>query len=492
MQPYIDAVKASVMTIATKMKSIYANLDLQLAFVRYTDYDIPEHRRTTSLNFTRDVKAFERYVGKIRAEGGDDFPEDVFGGLHHALFKLDWGTSKNTNILIHIADAPCHGDRYHDYAEYDAYPKGDPAKISFPSLMCRVIDLRLSYWFGRISHYTDKMISKFNAELERQDSTFPSINTFAALEDPMALAKSVTSAAIESVTATMAALNMNTSTLREFKLDPSRREYVNWPAIPAFKAAQLMFKLPNYESLTSVQSAFEEQVTSIYVKVAPQPFAVGALRLAYHAKLYVGSDLDERNSKHIVLKLMKHVTTAKDLQQRYIQEMEAATVAAKLANDYNNMISSRRIKASQFTFGVVKIAKFATDPTDHSSSSKASSKASSSTPIDRTIFNLEPYIEGKYEKFTTNSGFIEDSDLAREFSCFSHWTYAKTSGKVMVVDLQGVNNERGIFFTDPAVHSTNLHRFGKTNLGPDGFARFFKTHSCSELCYELGIQNVKI
>jgi hypothetical protein len=91
---------------------------------------------------------------------------------------------------------------------------------------------------------------------------------------------------------------------------------------------------------------------------------------------------------------------------------------------------------------------------------------------------LEPWITGKYEKFTSNAGHIaKDSDLAQ---AYSHFTWEFTSGEIMVADIQGVGNT----LTDPQIHSLD-DRFGRGNLqhkghdaGPDGFcfACSFSSH----------------
>ena len=44
----------------------------------------------------------------MRLSGGGDKPEDVFGGLEKVL-TVDW-KAPLTRMVIHIADAPGHGD----------------------------------------------------------------------------------------------------------------------------------------------------------------------------------------------------------------------------------------------------------------------------------------------------------------------------------------------------------------------------------------------
>ena len=67
-------------------------------------------------------------------------------------------------VLIHIADAPCHGKQYHDMG--DDHPCGDPAGISHEDMMRKVVVNKVYYWFGYINQKsTDKMISVFNQSL---------------------------------------------------------------------------------------------------------------------------------------------------------------------------------------------------------------------------------------------------------------------------------------------------------------------------------------
>lgn len=68
-------------------------------------------------------------------------------------------------VIIHIADAPCHGIQYHGEGG-DTYPNGDPAGISHEQMMRQIVESKVYYWFGYISQSsTDKMISVFNQSL---------------------------------------------------------------------------------------------------------------------------------------------------------------------------------------------------------------------------------------------------------------------------------------------------------------------------------------
>jgi hypothetical protein len=76
---------------------------------------------------------------------------------------------------------------------------------------------------------------------------------------------------------------------------------------------------------------------------------------------------------------------------------------------------------------------------------------------------------------------------------FSHWTHERTwedrsvaPVPVLVCDIQGVCNEHGYNYTDPAIHSTNNDgRYGRTDRGQKGIERFYQSHQCNEICLKL-------
>ncbi|XP_038062563.1 alpha-protein kinase 1-like [Patiria miniata] len=99
---------------------------------------------------------------------------------------------------------------------------------------------------------------------------------------------------------------------------------------------------------------------------------------------------------------------------------------------------------------------------------------------------VEPYLEGKYVKFNNNSGYSEKADIATP-AAFSHFTYHESNGTALVCDLQGVRSSSGYKFSDPAVNSkgTELGFYGSTDLGICGIVKFFKNHTCNDLCKRL-------
>jgi len=111
--------------------------------------------------------------------------------------------------------------------------------------------------------------------------------------------------------------------------------------------------------------------------------------------------------------------------------------------------------------------------------------------------------------------FIKDSSavLLTEHFCkpipdnyfaqaFSHFSYVRSGGRLMVVDLQGTleihaDGSREFVFTDPAIHKKKnmFHRsfgrtlnLGRTDRGTAGMRAFWESHVCNDACRLLGLR----
>jgi hypothetical protein len=73
-------------------KMPFINSQVRLAFVGYRDFgDAPRLQQFEVLDFTDSVDVFHQFCWRLAADGGDDTPEDVFGGLEK-VNALDWST----------------------------------------------------------------------------------------------------------------------------------------------------------------------------------------------------------------------------------------------------------------------------------------------------------------------------------------------------------------------------------------------------------------
>ncbi|KAI1694506.1 alpha-protein kinase vwkA [Ditylenchus destructor] len=121
MASYINGVRDSIFKIVEKLTEKHVTFagrgtaiakKVSLAFVGYRDFC--DATQFELLPFTESAEDFRQFCSKISASGGGDLPEDVFGGLKKAISELNWSDiSMCTKVVFHIADAPCHGKRYH-------------------------------------------------------------------------------------------------------------------------------------------------------------------------------------------------------------------------------------------------------------------------------------------------------------------------------------------------------------------------------------------
>ena len=99
-------------------------------------------------------------------------------------------------------------------------------------------------------------------------------------------------------------------------------------------------------------------------------------------------------------------------------------------------------------------------------------------------YNLEdtlPDYRDSFHKWNGNCGYVNEENYSAVLDAFSHWTYKITKGFLIIVDLQGVEQESEYILTDPSIHS-KAPKYGTTNLGEFGIKQFFKTHKCGMIC----------
>jgi hypothetical protein len=160
MGSYIAAVKDNITKIVRKIKTTNGNLRLRLAVVGYRD--INDDNRFEVLDFVENVSDFETFVELLSATGGCDTPEDIAGAIQQAN-RLSWRHS--TREVFLIADAPCHGRKYHSFD--DSFPDGTPGinvDEELRLLQSNKGDGAMNIYFGRITKDTDTTIVRFQED----------------------------------------------------------------------------------------------------------------------------------------------------------------------------------------------------------------------------------------------------------------------------------------------------------------------------------------
>ena len=216
------------------------------------------------------------------------------------------------------------------------------------------------------------------------------------------------------------------------------------------------------------KQGFRKSSIAIY---QTEPFSEGACRYAYNA-YYTDSHSSRYHGEKAIVKKLKNFTYWK--REDWDEETKLATKAKELVDKWN---------ATRFPF----IHKFFRNATR-----TVTKQYIIHVPeVIRNIgtggdfkygewVTLEPFIEGHYEKWNSNSGWSKEEYLS--VHAFCHWTYHYSGGLLLLCDAQGVRNGDSYCLTDPAICSMHKGQYGMTDCGEAAIAQWFREHRCNTFC----------
>ena len=405
--------------------------------------------------------------------------------------SLSWPEKSGSRILFHLADAPPHGkERYHNHG--DNYPNGHPRDKPLETLFREMHQKKLSYYFGRINKECDKMVRVFEIYY---GSKIDSLDTSKA----SLISSSVTASVTSTISATASSSRPLGKMLRSYMLD---EEEPDWSKIPQLQATILTFALPSdVEEITSF-AKLEDKVKKCLLQIAPDPFAVGSLRLAYYGKILYSSAKDSTTnhpemsssavSTDVVFKEMISLPTVAALdRQRYATNLEIQTIASKIAFEFNDRLCrTTRDPNIKIKYLMAKVVRISMEDGNLRFMAYEKRFHGATPEMIKYTNNLDYVIDPK----TLNGDGRKKLELA---VAFSHFSYDFTGGYLLVCDLQGISTSDGkgepiLLLTDPAIHCSKHLRFGKTNLRAIGIKKFFNKHVCNEYCSALGLNMPKL
>ncbi|KAF2109414.1 hypothetical protein BDV96DRAFT_502565 [Lophiotrema nucula] len=531
MQPYIDEAKKQVLSIADEIKREFLNdAEVRIAVVAYKDHaDTPN---VQFLDFTPEVDMVRTFIAGLYADGGGDTPEDVLGGLQQAI-NASW--KQQTRCIVHIADSPPHGRTLHDLPDPDddyPQPGSEPHHLTFSSLLTNMIALSINYTLLRITNLTDRMAFEFFREYLASSaagmvhvsnryyseayyqgrtarSRFPSPSRASSLYSTKGslnfeelelgtsysalrglVVRTVSSSASRTavrLSATPSRRTFGTSKLGkglsaikedekdtpdsvDVRLDTSRphwdrRDWLDETLmVEGFSPDVGVHSATTLDEMMMSDDNFKMSVTVFTIRKRSTPFAQGAFRVAFYARTrnsttrYVVKSFKRKGKK------LAHLT----------EEMRCQALCKAFALEFN-----------AFSGEVPSI--------DFLVTTCLEDKAKTATTSGHNCLSLEPFIEGTYVKYNGNRGYV-NSDIPNDpfnqaAQAFSHFTFERSKGQLLVSDLQG----SGSVFTDPIIHTLDHKRFmlSDGNLGEDGFKFFFATHVCNDICRRLQLKSTK-
>ena len=454
MDSVINDVKNTIHKIVDRVKKRFRDFNLRCAFVGYRDIEDGVNR-ITALPFTEDIDSFKSFVSGVEATGGADQCEDVFGGLEEAV-GLDW--TKMTRVLFHVADAPCHGERFHCGA-LDSHPTGDPRGLDITNLLRKVTELNLNYFFAQMNDHTVKMIDEFNRELAELNGNKIEVVKYGAIEG------------FENTVATTISTSISRSKSTSFH-DGGKKTLkkfvtakITWSesSFKSFEGTHYIAVKP--KTIDDVKNKIDFTSSKIKVMIANQPFDRGSIRYAFAAWLI---DPSSGVKRKYVAKESLFDDPNYNTYEFYQDIVENQVIASYLANKFFKISKSEKsVRFLDVTLMHVKET--------------------------GKYYSLEEFIESGFIKWTNNAGYVNEETYASTLNAFSHWTYQITNEYLVVADLQGfVKNGNEYVLTDPAIECPDgLLRFTSTNLGIDGVKKFFESHQCNPICKFLRLKKHK-
>ena len=95
---------------------------------------------------------------------------------------------------------------------------------------------------------------------------------------------------------------------------------------------------------------------------------------------------------------------------------------------------------------------------------------------------VEPYLNGKFTKWNSNSGWKnkEDDSEYSSVQAFCHWTYHESKGKYLFCDAQGIRKFDEYVLTDPCIVSNTINGgvYGVGDIGRQFLLNWFCDHDC--------------
>ena len=137
MGEYIAAAKEESQNISKELKEQYPDMKFKYGYIFYRDPVDEKNDIHEIIDLTDDEVSLPDKIGKIKATGGGDAPEDWVGAYQLANEKISW--RDGIRVIIHLADAGAHGKLF---TTNDKYPE-EEGKLIKELEICSTKDIEI-------------------------------------------------------------------------------------------------------------------------------------------------------------------------------------------------------------------------------------------------------------------------------------------------------------------------------------------------------------
>ena len=148
----IDQIKATLLSISSRISDLPSQPDLRFGMVAYRDRG--DAFVTRVYDFEPDPQRFVETIRGVVAHGGGDYPESLNEALHVAVHEPEWRPGDAIRLMFLIADAPPQLGYQDDYSYADDMIEAHQQGIKTFSIASSGLDQQGEYVFRQIAQHT--------------------------------------------------------------------------------------------------------------------------------------------------------------------------------------------------------------------------------------------------------------------------------------------------------------------------------------------------
>ena len=485
MSGYIELLKKTMKSIIGKIKG-FVNSDPRVSLIEFKDFADRKDQIKVK-NFTTNLSEIEEAFGKIKCGGGYDACEDLVLPLTKAL-SLDW--KSDLKYVYLVMGAPAHGKKYHSNKIIDDFMEKDKDKL-LEKLACHYRRNKINLVIIRCNDTVDMTI---NAIREYYDSP---LNTLSIID---LSTKEEAKSNIEKNFASMVVKQLKVDTYSNFKeIGDTINEnaaidsnfFLHFPKDCTCHIYESNIIPPLYNENRYRYKFDMKKSEEVKCQISSVPISIGFFSDMYYMKI-----IEEEKSKD-KKEYIQYVAKPFPASIKSAKEVKYALETNALAQHFIDKFNNYNIRVERG----LKRSIFKPDTNSESESAHLKLLPMYLMEVDETehfngskVFAIQPFIEGDVYRFNNNYGWVfnteyDFSDLA---NAFSHFTYEFSLGSLIIVNIQGLMNEK-MLLLNPTIHSALYSGlYNERNHGKLGIMKFITSHKCNDYCKKLFLTNVNI